>query len=596
MRSYFYGSLRISKTLFSISKWNKVNFFFIPKVVKNFTSKNVNILKNIFLKFCNDLSVWFEIQKMIEFGLINFSDEFIYEDMFSLNISLLSIFLIEIYFSEFDSFVSNLSFQFNSVKDIRYLFYLKSFIFNPSNSIIIFPIYLEKLLFNIKYLVNLTNKNLFTDNKSFYVRGLSNSLVFCRRIFYIRYKDHFMFGFSGSKDFSLFLMNKISSFFRSTLFMTLLNCFTLSSYDDSLYFLGYKISCKKSNFNSQNYILSTEVSYKFNNLFLFRINYFKTKFTNYFVKRVNYELSLFFTRIVISKDSMYNRFKDRKFWMFLFQFEAVRAVQFWILFDKAENKFLFPYSHFFTLKFLNLSTYKDYSFDLYIFKSKLILGALLNSFNFSVFNSVLGIDLYTSFYLVELKKRIFFSYVSFSLLNRNLGSVTSSFQFMFLSSPKYIDQNFRKNTFKGDSEIQLLAPINYIYYKLRNFGFVHQKKTRPISNSKFLFLTDMSIIRYFGFLAYSFIFWYRYSDNFLRIKYVVEFLRQSCFLTLCRKHNKSKYWAYKVFTSDLVLIKGLFNTYSFFPTHHYLLSVKKKTRVLDSFFCLNEVLFLSFTF
>lgn len=53
-------------------------------------------------------------------------------------------------------------------------------------------------------------------------------------------------------------------------------------------------------------------------------------------------------------------------------------------------------------------------------------------------------------------------------------------------------------------------------------------------------------------------------------------LRESCFLTICRKHNKSKSWAYDVYTADLNIFGNLFITKSYFPTRKRVLFMKKK--------------------
>lgn len=68
-----------------------------------------------------------------------------------------------------------------------------------------------------------------------------------------------------------------------------------------------------------------------------------------------------------------------------------------------------------------------------------------------------------------------------------------------------------------------------------------------------MFLEDTDIIKSFGYISYIFLTWFRCSKNFLKVKIFVNVIRESCFLTLARKHNKTKAWAYKVYTSDCAM-------------------------------------------
>ena len=121
-----------------------------------------------------------------------------------------------------------------------------------------------------------------------------------------------------------------------------------------------------------------------------------------------------------------------------------------------------------------------------------------------------------------------------------------------------------------------MCPLNYVFFKFRILGFMHLKRLRPISNLKYILYEDVDIIRYFGYFSYCFLNWFRCVDNFSKVKFFIEFLRESCFLTLSRKHNKKKTWSYSIYTSNLLLSKNLYNKKSFFPTKQLLLSIKKK--------------------
>lgn len=80
-------------------------------------------------------------------------------------------------------------------------------------------------------------------------------------------------------------------------------------------------------------------------------------------------------------------------------------------------------------------------------------------------------------------------------------------------------------------------------------------------------------------------------DNFAKVKVLINLLRESCFLTLCRKHNKSKSWAYSVYTPNLILSRSLFSTKSFFPSRKNVIKMKKKF-VINSYFPFDEEFFI----
>jgi hypothetical protein len=105
------------------------------------------------------------------------------------------------------------------------------------------------------------------------------------------------------------------------------------------------------------------------------------------------------------------------------------------------------------------------------------------------------------------------------------------------------------------SSVYLLVyfPYEHSLEILRYLGLVHVIKSRSISCSKFLYFEDTKIIKSFGYICYVFLIWFRCCKNFLKVKAFINLIRQSCFLTLARKHNKSKAWAYKIYTSDCVM-------------------------------------------
>jgi hypothetical protein len=144
-----------------------------------------------------------------------------------------------------------------------------------------------------------------------------------------------------------------------------------------------------------------------------------------------------------------------------------------------------------------------------------------------------------------------------------------------------------KNKKQTKTYFLISCPVSYILSKFENLGFINLRKKRPISNVKFLTYEDREIIRTFGAFSYSLLNWFRCVDNFSKVKFLIEVIRQSCILTLCRKHNKRKTWAYGVYTPNLILNYYIYENKSFFPTKKLVSTMKKS-------FLYNQIDFLFF--
>jgi hypothetical protein len=62
--------------------------------------------------------------------------------------------------------------------------------------------------------------------------------------------------------------------------------------------------------------------------------------------------------------------------------------------------------------------------------------------------------------------------------------------------------------------------------------------------------------------------WFIEASNFRMVIIILNLLKQSCLLTLCRKHNKSKQWVNSVYTANMLVIKSLFGSYNYFPFNY----------------------------
>lgn len=141
-------------------------------------------------------------------------------------------------------------------------------------------------------------------------------------------------------------------------------------------------------------------------------------------------------------------------------------------------------------------------------------------------------------------------------------------------------------------EINFNFDLLYICYKFKLLGFVHSVNGRPISNAKYLTLVDKIIITNFSYIYFMINFWYLDCNNYLLLKSFLYILRESCILTLCRKHNKSKSWAVSVFTSNILVMKGLFtiisglSPFDFQKKKVFTLFSSKNLFLVDEFFFL----------
>lgn len=101
-----------------VKSWdNDIDFFLELKILRSFNLINKNRLKNIFKRYVNDDSFWIEIEKMLNSGFISISNDLVYNCKASLDDSLLSSFLLNIYLKEFDDFVGNLIYKYNLRKN-----------------------------------------------------------------------------------------------------------------------------------------------------------------------------------------------------------------------------------------------------------------------------------------------------------------------------------------------------------------------------------------------------------------------------------------------------------------------------------------------
>jgi hypothetical protein len=530
----------------------EVDFYLYFSLSNNFNFINLNILKTIFLKNLSDSGIWSELNKMFSSGILGFSKRFIYENSSFLTSSLLSVFLVEIYYSELDNYLFYLSLQYNSARSI--VNYRNDFltIYNLYISLYC-PLKLEIILlgsfFSLKFLVV---EGFIKFFKGFFPSLLYQSnLTFTRRLDFIRYKDKIFISINGSKDFTYLVYGKVFFFLRSRLQMDLQNSNVFPFGSKNIYFLGFNISSY-----SLKPVFYTKATFIYS--LLSRLRFIKKKLMNLFLKRIFSEFSVILTHNSYNINFL-NKFEYKRFWFNIFQLEVLNKFHAFQIYDYDESKFSIPYSYIKIPKFFSFSAPLKYSFNFYILKCYEFLSSIVRQYPILIQGSLFSMDSKFYMYFLEMKKKLFLSYIitptGFGEFSLYCHPTLSVFDLSKTCNLKF--HNFKRH---------LLIPIPYLYFKLKYLGFFHSVKFRPIGNSKYLFLSDNSIIKEFSSFSYMFLLWYRFSSNFSKLKLLVEYLRESCLLTLCRKHNKSKSWVNRVYSSSLFIYRGLFTFHSYFPS------------------------------
>lgn len=579
-----------------IRNWSGyVDFFISVKLYRCFNLSHKNRLKNVFQKYIFDSKIWTEVEKMYLAGNINFSDFSVYRGKYNFQFSLLSVFLLEIYLSELDFFVLKLSRDYNlkrnifsNKKNISFHFskYLKNFM----------PLKLEKSLifsFNIRQVIT---------NSYYYIRssvkqGKNFFAFFSRHISYVRYIDNFLIGLNCSIGFTTFFKKRIINFVRSNLQFDLGKLSFFSSTETFIFFLGFNL--KLSNFNKLNYfnLAKIKTNTKYLNKFLARINLYSIKIYKLSLVRLNNEL-VNLTNAAFKQKSINFSSSNRKFfWAYVFQLECVRSTQYDKLLFTTEAVNLISSEIFNSFSMKKVLETNKYFFNLYLSKINIILKDIIDSFPLTLNNSVLPVDLALNLSFLEFRKKVFlFSNFLNARFDKKINFIARNpFLFSKKNGRKKVKSflAFNVNNNKNFLFIEIFLSSKFSLAKMSCLGLINPSIKCVIAISNLLIYEDFYIIRFFGQLAKTFLIWFSCCKDFSRVKNLVNLIRESCYLTLSRKHNKTKRWAYRVYTLDLIITLNLFKYKSFFPTKKFLLKVKRHFFFFryDVFF--DEIFFLT---
>lgn len=568
----FTSSYSVHYVINSIKSWDtNISYFLNLNILRSFDIVNHNRLKNIFCKRVKDTKFWLEINKMMLVGLLDFSGDLIYKKQDFLKVSLLSSFLLDVYLSELDFFLKDLSVSFGSKFNLydssrsyklnlerrKYNIGLKNFV----------SIKLEK---NISEFSTLNKFSLFKSQDIFSILKISsfNSSLqsFDKGIYFIRYLHHLLIGIIGSKNFSITVKNKIHSFLESDLHFAIYDFSFLSKLDSFIFFLGFNIKFSVLKDNMDSFSLNLKKNQKYKRKVLSRLDFYRCKMSKLYINRVQSELFFNIVRILRMRNIFYSSREEQKIWTYIFQLESVRCSQFSSLILNEEKFSLLSTSIFSEIRTSKFIIYQKYLFNLYLKKLSFIFKEVIEAFPAMIDKSIIPVDLSVNLLFDEFNKKLNFLYENFNLSYHKTSILL-------------------KNTSRHlDSFVEITVPIKYVFEKLRLLGFIHPVKKRPIGNVKFLFCEDVYIVKHFGYLANSFLYWFRICDNFFMVKMLIEFIRQSCFLTLCRKHNKNKSWAYSIYTPNLLISRNLYIRQSFFPSRRSVSSMQKRFFIERDFY------------
>lgn len=509
----FSRKISFTSVLANIKNWDpNLKFFLTGNIVSSFNTINRNRLKNIFLKNIGDIIFWNEIEKMINCNLVDISGNSVYLKSNFLSNNPLSYWLLEMYLSEFDIFLSNIAGNFGSRLNIYFLKELFSdkYFFSEFT-----PLKLENKL--IKYQSLKLN---FIIQYSYIFEKLLGKFMKCEvslnRILYsARYLNFFSLGIIGSKNFSLTLRRKIISFVKTNLFFSIKNFKLFCLPEEYALFIGFHICTQNyiTKFNSLNSRINTVKKYQ--RKIISRLTFFTLKMASVTNNRIRIELFTNLVKAITFKKKISSSLVDMKIWTFIFQLEALKCIQYGKIILSEDQASSFCNEFFSAVKISELKNYRSYYISLYSKRIKLVLKTILETFPHFIGKSVLPVDIGVNLFFEEFNKKFALFYDNSSIDGLNncflLDNEVLSFDF-----PKNNTSSLSRNTNSVCKLIKINVPIRYIFEKLRLLGFIHPLKKRPISNSQYLSFNDIYILKSFGYLANSLLFWFRlWCDMFI---------------------------------------------------------------------------------
>lgn len=504
-----------------------------------------------------------------------------------MKLTYLSKFLLNLYLIELDNFVSKMS--VNLINSVA-LFHTNSTFLSDNKSIGVLLNYIPlKFIQNIKFFHNSKYYSISCFKNMKQTLDVDNFIFkakfFYRKVFYQRFLNHFLIGIFGTALFAKLVTLKIKDFIGSNIRFNFGVFQFLDLKQIDIFHMGFGFKFVPFRINKLRILYLTRNN-NYSSKVISRIKLRKLKISGLFKTRITSELISHLTKIMYLKKLEFNYFTERLLWTYIFQLESVRCIQNNKLLGIDEEKYIISDDVFSEFKdsIIGYNVYSKYSFDLYVQKLEVILRKVILDFSSLLSISINSFDLSINSLVSEVKNVLKFYNNKFYSDNFALNNMLSN----------SINRSPNQNTFDNfRSTVKIFAPFLFLIKKFRKLGFLHPLKYCPIGNSKYFIFEDYYIIQQFDFLLISLLTWYRCSDNFSKVKLFAEFFRESCLLTLARKHNKSKAWVYSVYTSDFILYRGFLSEKRFYSSKLSTLNLSKKFLFLYAYNFFDEQLFLT---
>jgi Type II intron maturase/Reverse transcriptase (RNA-dependent DNA polymerase) len=516
--------------LYDIKYWRTNTVWLLDyNVRKAFGNVHINRLKNIFLKWISERRLWDEISKMFNAGI--FDTEFNLENKGVSQGSVLFPFLFNVYMNELDVFMEKfIKEKFCPpipLSEVRKSDTGKKYETGAEMKVAMLCI---KESHEIKY-------------------GRSYGIDFqSRHIDYVRYADDFLIGVVGPKEFAIEVRSKVNQFVKGDLHIEIKKNDIVNRNEGAVKFLGFAIYLPAFRNKIRVKWKSTASVQKYKQRVVSRLKCNNAKLANRQVNLIKANLLDIYRKIIERFSFNSNNINYRQVSVSL----VLKFIQ-----DK------FTTSQSFNSPFINNEAIKRWEAHFRnLFANTIKRDLIYDKENISdiAIDDILG-DLITN-RLKEARAR-FLKEISEI---EELPILQKKEEVRSKASKKYNDyvnklkicpstpvwqsrlcvsanQFFYRTIAR---RISIRAPLRDIVDKLRIKGFFHHKKNMPVSVMA-QHLSDPEIITMYSSIMRGILNYYQCAENFSGIKSIVEHLRKSCLLTLCRKHKKKMNWGYKNF-------------------------------------------------
>lgn len=590
-----------------IMLWNTSLYHtLVFKILRSFNFSNKCYLKNILFKFLKDPFILKQFDKMLNTCIIGISGSLIYNTVSNFWNSNLSSFLLNLYLMEFDFYLEKFVFKYNFFKNFEFnpRLFNDNFFYYLNILSIFMPVKSNQKLFKFCKLKLLVFAKHYQFSDYFLNSCLKNFSIIPNYEVYIscfRYLDSFILGCKTSIIFVSFLIKKLQNFLQVRIKFNIKELTIFNLEENNTLFLCYKIILLKNSVNS-----------RFNNIYNDKLYFSKSFFRILKSQKLFSDILLKRFRLEFGSNIKYIFDKHLKtlhyvqnFCHLIFQLEAVSASKINKLIDQNIVKEFISNNVLNNSRRSSNNLYCKYLFSICITTYFLMLRNISEKILPKLLFGSLSNDFFLYNYFLELKKNItlqkhittlnlfyfksnkyilnLFYFNKINICTKNSTIVRSNiFNYSIFFKNYYL--NIKKSFF-------FHVPFNFLTKKLRLLGFLHSFKNRSVGNLSLVYFSDYFIIKISSYIVYAILSWFSLCKDFNRLRFFVELIRESCLLTLCRKHNKTRSWIYNIYTFDLILFKNLYLTNFFFPTKKFVRNFSDKKYFLQNNLALEEGLF-----